>query len=141
MSTDPSASSLLDRAKGRDITSITKQGFGAWLLAVSSSAILGVQTVTEFLLFPFTLFIDISDQVMDAFILAPLTVIITGSETTAQAITEFSIFGLPLGTAIVLVTFAMVALYVRRPETSDLIPGTFTDFGGGLIGSDEEEVD
>ncbi len=139
MSTTPS--NLLDRAKGRSITEITKQGFGAWLLSVSTSAILGVQTVTDFLLFPFVLFTEISDQVMDAFVLAPLTIIITGSETSAQAVSEFSIFGLPLGTAIVLVTFAMVALYVRRPETSDLIPGTFTDFGGSLIGTDEEETD
>jgi len=139
MSTTPS--NLLDRAKGRSITGITKQGFGAWLLSVSTSAILGVQTVTDFLLFPFVLFTEISDQVMDAFVLAPLTIIITGSETSAQAVSEFSIFGLPLGTAIVLVTFAMVALYVRRPETSDLIPGTFTDFGGSLIGTDEEETD
>ncbi len=137
----PTPSSLLDRAKGREITGITKQGFGAWLLALSTSAIMGVQTVTDFLLFPFVLFTEISDQVMDAFVLAPLTIIITGSETSAQAVSEFSIFGLPLGTAIVLVTFAMVALYVRRPETSDLIPGTFTDFGGSLIGTDEEEVD
>lgn len=136
-----SPSDLLDRAEGRSITGITKQGFGAWLLSISTSAILGVQTVTDFLLFPFTLFIEISDQVMDALILSPLTIVITGSQTSAEAISEFSIFGLPLGTAIVLATFAIIAWYVRRPSTSDLIPGTFTDFGGGLIGTDEEEVD
>lgn len=134
----PTASSLLDRAKGRSITGITKQGFGAWILAISASAIAGVQTVTDFLLFPFNLMIRITDQVMDSLILKPLTIVATGSETTAQAVTEFSLFGLPLGTGIVLATFAMIAWYVRRPSTSDLVPGTFTDFGGDLLGAEEE---
>lgn len=137
MSTQPSASSLLERAKGRSLTGITKQGIGAWLLAVSASAIAGVQSLTRLLLFPIDLIVRISDQVMDALILKPLVVIISGSEASAASVAQFELFGLPLGTAIVLGTFAMVALYLRQPWTSDFIPGTFTDYFG--IGATEEE--
>lgn len=135
----PSSESLIDKAKGRSLTAITKQGIGGWLLAVSSSSIIGTQTLTEFLLFPFLKVMEITDSTVDAFILKPLVVIVSGSQATAQSVAEFELFGLPLGTAIVLFTLMIVAWYLRRESTSDAFVGTFTDFGGGLIGTEEED--
>lgn len=137
MSTQPSATSLLERAKGRSLTGISKQGIGAWLLSVSASFIAGTQSLTRLLLFPIDLIVRVSDSVMDALILKPLTVVISGSEASAASVAQFELFGLPLGTAIVLATFSMVALYLRQPWSSDFIPGTFTDFLG--VGTEEEE--
>ncbi len=134
----PSAENLIDRAEGRSLTGITKQGFGGWLLAVSTSMIVGTQTVTEFLLFPFVQVMEITDSTVDAFILKPLTVVITGSEATAASVAEFELFGLPLGTVIVLFTLMIVSFYLRRRATSDTFVGTFTDFGGNLIGVRED---
>lgn len=118
---------LLSKAKGRSLTAIAKQGVGGWILAVSTSFILGVQTLTTLLLLPVNIIIDVSDAAADAILIKPLTVIITGSEATAASVAQFELFGLPLGTGIVLGTFGMVGLYLRRPSTSDFLPGTFTD--------------
>jgi len=137
MSTQPSATSLLERAKGRSLTGISKQGIGAWLLALSASSIAGVQSLERLLLFPIDLIVRISDSVADALILKPLTVVISGSEASAASVAQFELFGLPLGTVIVLGTFGIVGLYLRQPWTSDFIPGTFTDFFG--VGAEEEE--
>lgn len=141
MSTQPSADSLLNRAKGRSITSISKQGIGAWLLSVSASFIAGTQSLTRLLLFPIDILIRISDAIADAIILSPLGVVIAGSEASARSVARFEFLGLPLGTVIVLFTFAIVALYLRQPWSSDFLPGTFTDFLGiGTEESDDEGI-
>lgn len=138
-SSQPSPTSLLDRAEGRSLSSIWKQGLGAWMLTVSTSAILGVQAIVElFFLTPLDAFTRIINMSVTAVILEPLSVIITGSDTTAEAIRETSILGLPISVIIVLGSLFMVSMYLREPETSDSFVGSFTDFIGG---TDEEGED
>ena len=133
----PSAESLLERSRGRSLKSITKQGIGAWLLTVSTSAILGFQAIVElFVLTPVEVLQRVMAQVATSLILEPLGVVERGAETSGEAITDLFLFGLPLSVVIVLGSFLIIALYLRERETSDLLPGTFTDFIGGT----EEEA-
>ncbi|QZX98726.1 hypothetical protein [Halobaculum rubrum] len=134
MATEPLT--LLEKARGRSLTGIAKQGIGGWLLALSTSAILGVQAIVKVLLVPVDLFVNITGAVGEALILSPLGVVIAGSEASAQSVAEFEFLGLPLGTVLVLSSFAVVSLYLRQPWSSDFIPGTFTDIP--FLGTEEE---
>jgi len=128
----PKPLTLLNRAEDRTLKSITQQGIGAWILTVSTSTILGFQAIVElFFLTPADVITTIIDNVAMALIIKPLSVVITGSETSAEAISNTYIFGLPLSVVVVLGSFMLIALYLRERQTSDLIPGTFTDFLGG----------
>ncbi|MFC6785412.1 hypothetical protein ACFQFH_05645 [Halobaculum halobium] len=127
---------LIEKARGRGLTGIAKQGIGGWLLALSSSLILGVQALTQVLIVPIDLFVNITEAAGEAFIVSPLGVVIAGSEASAQSIAEFEFLGLPIGTVVVLGSFAIVALYLRQPWSSDFVPGTFTDSLG--TGTEEE---
>jgi hypothetical protein len=133
----PSPTTLLEDAKGRSTTSILRQGVGAWLLTVSTSAILGLQAVVELMvLTPVDIVTDIMRGVAEGLILGPLGLVETGAETSSQALGQFEIFGFPLSVVLFLSGLFIVGLYLRERETSDLFPGTFTDFIGGT----EEEA-
>jgi hypothetical protein len=137
MASQPTPESLLDRAEGRKLKAITKQGIGAWLLSASTASILGSQAIVElFVLTPVDVVTNIMDSVAMALIIKPLSVVITGSETSAEAIGSTFLFGLPLSVVLFLVSLFIVSMYLSERETSDLIPGTFTDFIGGT----EEEA-
>lgn len=135
----PTPISLIGRARGVSLTSAVKRVFGGWIFAIGASGVLAIRTLREFLLFPIDLVMRIGNQVVEAAILKPLVVVITGSETSAEAVTRFDLFGLPIGVAILLLSFALVAVYLSEERTSDFLPGTFTDYLGGLIGIDEED--
>lgn len=128
----PSPRSLLNRAEGRSTSSILKQGLGAWLLTVSTSAILGMQAIVElFVLTPIDVITGIMVGVANGLILEPLSLVEAGAETSAESLGQFQIFGFPLSVVLLLSGFFAISLYLRERETSDLIPGTFTDFIGG----------
>jgi hypothetical protein len=130
---------LINKAEGKGLTSITKQGIGGWLFALSSSSIVGTQALTDLLLMPVELVNLIGRRVVEGLILKPLVVVITGSETTAEGVSQMGLFGLPIGTILLLGTFFIVALYLRQDATSDFLPGTFTDYFG--VGVDEDAED
>lgn len=135
MATSPTT--LLDRARGRSTTSILRQGVGAWLLTVSTSAILGIQAIVElFLLTPVDILTDIMRGVVEGLILEPLGLVEVGAETSAQSLGQFEILGFPLSVAIFLSGLFLVGLYLRERETADTFVGTFTDTLGGA----EEEA-
>lgn len=136
MATSPTA--LLDRAKGSSLTDIAKRGFGAWLLALATSAITGLQTFVELLLTPFRLLIDLAQASVGAFFLEPLGIVTAGAEASQQGVREFGIFGLLVAIAIVLAAFYMVLRYLQEEETSDLIPGFVSDALSGYVGVQEE---
>lgn len=131
-----SPTSLLERARGRSLKSIWKQGVGAWLLTISTSAILGIQAIVElFLLTPVDIGIAVIQTSVESIILKPLGIVRTGADTTSGAVEGTSILGLPISVVVVLGTFFLVALYLRQRATSDSFVGSFTDFVGG---TDEE---
>jgi hypothetical protein len=130
---------LINKAQGKGLTSITKQGIGGWLFAVSASGILGIQALTQLLLLPIRLLNRIGESVVEGLILKPLVIMATGSQTTAEGVSEMGLFGLPIGTIILLGTFFAITLYLRQDATSDFLPGTFTDFIG--VGVDEDAED
>lgn len=138
-SSQPAPMDLINKAEGKGLTSITKQGIGGWLFALSSSSILGTQALTELLLMPVRLVNRIGENVVEGLILKPLLVVITGSQATAEGVSEMGLFGLPIGTVMLLVTFFLITLYLRQDATSDFLPGTFTDYLG--VGVDEDAED
>jgi hypothetical protein len=110
---------------------------GAWLLTVSTSAILGIQAIVElFLLTPVDILTDIMRGVVEGLILEPLGLVEVGAETSAQSLGQFEILGFPLSVAIFLSGLFLVGLYLRERETADTFVGTFTDTLGGA----EEEA-
>ncbi len=139
MASQPRPMKLINKAEGKGLTSITKQSIGGWLFALSSSVILGIQALTQLLLMPVRLVNRIGENVVEGLILKPLVIVITGSETTAQGVSEMGLFGLPIGTVILLGTFFLITLYLRQDATSDFLPGTFTDYLG--VGVDEDAED
>ncbi|NEU56748.1 hypothetical protein [Halorussus sp. MSC15.2] len=138
-SSQPNPMDLINRAEGKSLTSVTKQGIGGWLFALSTSAILGVQALTQLLLMPVRLVNKIGTNVVEGLILKPLLVVITGSEASARGVDQMGLFGLPIGTIVLLGTFSIIALYLRQDVTSDTIPGTFTDYFGTGVDEDAED--
>jgi hypothetical protein len=66
-------------------------------------------------------------------------VIEAGSSATAGDINVFGFFALPVSLVIVFGSGAIIALYLRRQSTADLIPFTFTDIP--LLGVEEQADD
>lgn len=136
---DTSPGGLLSEAEGKSINDIAKQGFGAWLLAVAASAITGVQTVFNVLVVvPLEVMATVMRESAAAFLIEPFGVIESGAQTTSGSLDFFGIFALPASVVIVLLTLAAVGLYLSQRSTSDVLPGTFTDFLGDLLGTEEE---
>lgn len=60
-----------------------------------------------------------------------------GARVSADNLGIFGIGGFPVSVVVGVSVFLIVALYLSRDESSDLLPGTFTDLP--LIGVDEDE--
>jgi len=131
---------LIERARGRSLTNIAKNGLGGWITAVFLSAITGTQELLTLLLLPIRILVDIAWGSAEAFILGPLGVVDAASAVTASEVSVFGIFALPTGVVIVLGTLAIVAFYLQWRDSSDFLPGTFTDFFGVGVQENEEET-
>lgn len=124
------ASWFLDQARGRSISSVIVNGIAAWFLSVSSAAITGMQSVLDLILFTP---IDVGTNIIQAsgrgFIIKPISdVLPTGSETTAEALTDFGLIALPVGVIVLLATLWIIVTYLRRGETTDMpFPGIAVD--------------
>lgn len=135
-----SASGLLSRARGRSLTQIAKQGFGGWLLAVSTAAITGLQTFLDLLLTPIDLMLQLANASVNAFFLEPFGIITEGSEASAQGVAEFGVFGLIIAVLVVLGSIFIIAQFLERQDTTDVpIPGLLIDPPIPGIGVEEEE--
>ena len=137
MSSSPE--SLFERAEGKSLNQIAKTGFGAWLLAVSGAAIAGIQAVVEVLLIvPLEVMADVIRGSAAAFLLEPFGVVASGASTTSGSLDFWGVFALPVSVSIVLGSLLIVGFYLSRRATSDSLPGTFTDWLGDLLGTEEE---
>lgn len=134
-----SPSEFLDDAAGKDLTTLAKQGVGGWLLALSAAVISGTEAVVNLLIFPLEALADVGAQSVSAFILEPLGIIEAGSAASASGAAEFGLFGLPVGTAVVLFTLFMITLYLARDRTGNLIPTLPYDFPTPFFEDPEED--
>lgn len=141
MATLPSSTTLLNRASGKSLTTVATNGIGAWLLAISTAAIAGLESILSLLLLPVNIAIEVAWSSARAFVLKPLGLVTVGAETSQTGIRSFGFLGLPMSVIVLLITFAIVGWYLRRQFTSDFLPGTFTDFLGSLVGVNEEGDD
>lgn len=136
----PSASNLLDRARGRGLTSIAKQGLGSWVLAVITAGVTGLQSLLQLLLVPVDLMVELANASVAAFFLELFGIVTSGASTTAAAVSDFGIFGLLVAVGIVLATIYIIAQFLEREDTTDVpIPGFIVDPPLPGIGVDEEE--
>jgi cytosine/uracil/thiamine/allantoin permease len=122
----------------RSLSSIWREGVGAYLLAISASAIAGTQAILDFLLFtPINIMQEVIVTSISSLVLEPLGLVDSSTQATAQAVNNLSILSLPAAIGVILVTFFIINLYLGRRSTSDLVPGSFTDFIGGADEGDE----
>lgn len=121
MADDPSQ--ILDRARGRDITEIVQTGLGGWLLALSSSVILGVQQITELLLLPFVLMVDVGEQAVTMMLIEPFSLMPIGVQESAAELSAFGIAALPMAAVIVIVTIIIVMAATSISFTSNVVVG------------------
>lgn len=136
----PSTTDLLDRARGRGLTGIAKQGLGSWILAIITAGVTGLQSVLQLLLVPVDLILELADASVAAFFLEPFGIVSTGAATTAAAVSEFGIFGLLVAVSTVLATLWIIIQYLQEQPTTDVpIPGLSFDVIP-FVGV-EEEID
>ncbi|WP_311171801.1 hypothetical protein [Halobellus ordinarius] len=135
----PSATELLNRAKGSSLTNIAKRGFGAWLLSISAGFITGTQAIIDLLIItPANLLIGLADSSIGAFLLEPLGIVIAGSQASQEGVRAFGLFGLIVAVVLVLATFWIIIQYINRQDTTDVpIPGLTFDVIP-FVGADEE---
>lgn len=114
-------------ASNTSTTEALRRGIVSWILAVTFSIVSGLQTLFEFLLLPFTIGIEIIQASVVTFILEPFGIVPAGADVTAQEISVFGVFALPLSVAIALGTLVIVVLYLRLGITSNFLPGLFVD--------------
>lgn len=137
---DTSPTTFLDRAKGADLTTLAKRGFGGWLLAVATAIITSTQQVLDLLVVtPINVMTDVIDQSAEAFFLSPLDVIDSGADASATGAGEFGIFGLLVGLAVVLAGYRMVTWYLSDEDTGDLVPTGGLDVVPFVGGAEEDE--
>lgn len=114
-------------ASSTSTTEALRRGLVSWILAVTFSIIAGLQTIFEFLLLPFTIGIEVVQFAVVSFILEPFGIVGAGADITAQEISVFGVFALPVSVVIALGTLLIVVLYLRLEITSNIIPGLFVD--------------
>lgn len=102
--TTVSPTELLDRARGRSLTQIAVEGIGGYLLALSTSAIAGLQAVFDFLFAPVVLAVDVLEAGMTQLIIRPLGLTDFGLAVSAQALPQFGFLALPVSSAIALLS-------------------------------------
>ena len=139
----PDADSLLDRASGRGLGSLARQGVGGWFLALSASFITGTQAVFDVLIIPIQAFTDAIGRLIEAIFGSPADIVIAGADASADSIGpggEWAIgpFSFAIGVGSVLLAGLLIARYLQEDETSDLLPFTFSDFPGVGVEEDEE---
>jgi hypothetical protein len=134
-----SPSEIFEDVDGETISSVTEKGVMGTIMAFFAAVIIGLQTVAQFVISPITAFIGAMGELVDAFVTDPLMVIPVAAEMSAQEISIFGFLALPAGVALVLVTFAIIGVYLRWEPSSDFLPGTRFDLPTDTLGADEDE--
>lgn len=139
MATD--AMTLINQAEGKSLTKVARNGLGGYLLALATSAISGTQQIFDLLILPLEMLMSVGREAVDGLILAQIGVVEAGAQTTASELGAFGFLAQPAGVALTLGTFLIIAYYLRREETSDLVPGIFIDPPIPFVGVQEDDGD
>lgn len=115
------------------------KGFSGWILAAWGSFIAGFQAGMDLLILtPVDVMTDVVEQAADAFFIAQFQTVIEGARVTANSLLPFGITAQPLSIGITIASLSLVVWYLRRPETSDFVPGALSDLPGPL-GTEESD--
>ena len=122
-----SADELLDRATGSSLRDVIKNGIGGVLLAISASIISGILSVADVFIKPTQALASALGEVVRAFLIEPLQIIIQGAQTSAESISPGAAFDMgPLtllvGVLSVLAAYYVLSAYLQEDETSNVIP-------------------
>lgn len=140
MATTPSE--LLDRAQGKDLGELLRQGFGGVLLALATASISGILSIADLVIKPADAFANALAQLTIAAFGSPARIIIAGANETVRSITgPFGVGPLTfaLGIAAVLAGLWVIGQYRQETETGNLILGL--PFDVPFIGQNEEGAD
>lgn len=135
-----SASYYIEKAQDMTVGDAFMNGVAAYILSLSGSLITGTQALFNLLIFPVQALADVSGDVIIIWFLAPMGIVEEGAATSATAVQDFGILGLPIGYVVVLGGFAMTVAYLRWEPSSDfaIIPG-IPDAPTDWFGADEDE--
>lgn len=122
------ADHLLDRATGKSLRDVIATGIGGTLLAISASLISGILSIADLFIKPTQSLGAALGQIVNAFFVAPLEIIIQGAQTSAESLSpgaafDLGPFTLSLAIVSVLIALYIVAAYLQEDETSNVIPG------------------
>lgn len=137
-----SPSDLLDRAKGRDLESLMRQGVGGILLAFATGIISGVLSVADVVIKPVDALATALADLTIAIFGSPAQIVIAGAEETARSLTGAWSLGpltFAMGIAAVLAGLWVISVYRDEEDTGNLIPGL--PFDVPFVGEEEEDVD
>lgn len=152
----PTALDIWDRAAGVGVFQAIGQGLAGVFIALGVSIIAGVQTVVDFILLPFFLFIDVAEASVQGFFIGPILgiedapglgdvpgLIPVGLAETANALIGRGLAALPIATTEALGLLLLVLGFLALGFTSNVIPGLGVDnpLWDRVFGTPEEEFD
>lgn len=142
-SSGTSAIEIFREARGRGVFSVIAQGLAGWFSAIGIALISGAQTIADFLLLPFVLFIDVARASVEGFFIAPARLPLFGLEESARALVGQGLAALPISTSVALGTLLLVIAFLALSITSNVIPGLTIDnpIWDRFFGTPEEEFD
>ncbi|MFD1634623.1 hypothetical protein ACOZ4L_02695 [Haloplanus ruber] len=86
-----------------------------------------VEAISRVIIDPVTAFASGAGDIVTSLFGGSSQIIDIGADATAADLNIFGILGFPVGLGIVFVGGFLIAQYLGQPDTSDLIPLTFTD--------------
>ncbi|MDZ7701822.1 MAG: hypothetical protein U5J98_06985 [Halobacteriales archaeon] len=130
-------------AQDHSLNEIGQLGIGGWLLALVGAAITGVQVITDALLLPFRLVIDIGFGAVDQLILTPLGLTDVGVRITAENLGFFGFLAAPFSSALALATIGVFIGFLALSATATRRRTSITDnaLWDFFFGTPEEEVE
>lgn len=142
---------LLDRAAGKDLEKLLRQGFGGTLLAISTALISGILTVADLFIKPMDALARALGDMVWAIFGAPPQVVIAGAEASVDSLLGpwgLGPFTLPLAIGVVLLSLFLVNVYVSSDRTTNVpaLMGTgldiiTPDFISSSAEEEDEEID
>jgi hypothetical protein len=122
------ADSILRYTTDKSLSETIQNGIAGILMGIAASLISGILSVADLLIKPIDALALALQDVVRAFIVEPLMIIVQGARTSAFSLApgggfDLGPFTLALGIGSVLLGYWVLSKYLRRGSTSNVIPG------------------
>jgi len=121
------ADGILRYTTGKSLSQTIQNGIAGILMGIAASLISGILTIADLFIKPVDALALALQDVVRAFIVEPLMIIVQGAQTSAASIAPggpFAMgpFTLAFGIVSVLAGYWVLSTYLRRGSTSNVIP-------------------